>query len=74
VLEAGVTIGSGKLANWQGVTLTVDGLYPHGSSLTRNDVRDFNVLSNIDAVHSPRLYEAWLEQDLDGDKFSIRVG
>ena len=24
----------------------------------------FNVLSNIDAVHSPRLYEAWLEQDL----------
>jgi porin len=74
LLEAGVTIDLGKLANWQGATLTVDGLYPHGSSLTRNDVRDFNVLSNIDAVHSPRLYEAWLEQDLDGGKFSIRVG
>ncbi len=74
LLEAGVTVDLGKLANWQGATLTVDGLYPHGSSLTRNDVRDFNVLSNIDAVHSPRLYEAWLEQDLDGGVFSIRAG
>ena len=39
LLEAGVTVDLGKLANWQGATLTVDGLYPHGSSLTRNDVR-----------------------------------
>jgi porin len=37
-------------------------------------VRDFNVLSNIDTVHSPRLYEAWLEQEVDGGKFSIRAG
>ncbi len=74
LLEAGVMMDLGKLANWQGATLTVDGLYPHGSSLTRNDVRDFNVLSNIDTVHSPRLYEAWVQQDLDGEKFSIRAG
>jgi porin len=74
LLEAGVVIDLGKLANWQGATLTVDGLDPHGSSLTRNDVRDYNVLSNIDAVHSPRLYEAWLEQNLDGGRFSIRAG
>ena len=74
VLDAGVMIDLGKLANWQGATLKVDGLYPHGSSLTRNDVRDFNVLSNIDTLHNPRLYEAWLEQDLDGGKFSIRAG
>jgi porin len=74
LLEAGVTVDLGKLANWQGATLTVDGIYPHGSSLTRNDVRDFNVLSNIDALHNPRLYEAWLEQDLEGGRFSIRAG
>jgi porin len=74
VLQAGITIDLGKLANWQGATFKVDGLYPHGSSLTRNDVRDFNGVSNIDTVHNPRLYEAWLEQSLDGGIFSIRAG
>jgi porin len=74
LVKAGVTVDLGKFANWQGATLTVDGLYPHGSSLTRNDVRDYNVLSNIDTQHNPRLYEAWIEQDLDGGKFSIRAG
>lgn len=74
LLEAGVVIDLGKMARWQGATITVDGLYPHGSSLTRNDVRDFNVLSNIDALHNPRLYEAWFEQDLAGGRFSIRAG
>ena len=74
LLEAGMTIDLAKAVYWQGATLTVDGLYPHGSSITRNDVRDFNVLSNIDALHNPRLYEAWLEQDMDGGKFSIRAG
>jgi len=77
LLEAGLTADLGKLTRqpgWQGATLTIDGLYPHGSSLTRNDVRDYNVLSNIDARHNPRLYEAWIEQDLDAGKFSIRAG
>jgi porin len=74
LLEAGVTVDLGKLVNWQGAMLTVDGLYPHGSSLTRNDVGDYNVLSNIDALHNPRLYEAWIQQDLDAGRFSIRAG
>ena len=74
LLKAGFTADLGKLANWQGATLTVDGLYQHGSSLTRNDVHDFNVVSNIDTVHNPRLYEAWIEQAFDGGNFSIRAG
>jgi porin len=74
VLEAGVQIDLSKLANWQGATFTADAYYPHGSSLTRQDVHDLNVVSNIDSFHYPRLYELWLEQELFDDKLSIRIG
>jgi porin len=74
LLEAGVQVDLSQLAHWQGATFTADGFYPHGSSLTRNDVHDLNVLSNIDAFHDPRLYELWLQQVLLDGKLSIRVG
>ena len=74
VLEAGVQIDLCKLANWQGATFTADAFYPHGTSLTRQDVHDLNVVSNIDSFHNPRLYELWLQQDLFEGKFSIRAG
>jgi porin len=74
VLEAGVQIDLGKLANWQGAMFTADAFYPHGTSLTREDVHDLNVVSNIDSFHNPRLYELWLQQDLFDGKLSIRAG
>jgi porin len=74
LLKLGFTLDLGKSLGWQGFNLTVNGLFPHGSSLTRNDVGDLNVLSNIDAVHSPRLYEAWVEKDSGDGIFSVRAG
>ena len=74
VLEAGIQADLSKLANWPGATFTADAYYPHGTSLTRTDVHDLNVVSNIDAFHNPRLYELWLQQELFDGKFSLRVG
>jgi len=74
LLILGSVIDLGRMLDWQGVTLAVDGIYPYGSSITRNDVRDFNGVSSIDTVHSPRLYEAWVEKVFDSGVFAIRAG
>lgn len=73
-LKAGVQFDFEKVFDWEGATLLVTGLYPHGSSLTDNYVQDFNVLSNIDAYDSIRLYEAWFEKQLGDGLFSIKLG
>src|SRR5579862_8485826 len=74
LLEAGVQIDLNQLMHWQGASFTADAFYPHGSSLTRKDVHDLNVLSNIDALHDPRLNELWLQQVLFDGNLSICAG
>jgi carbohydrate-selective porin OprB len=39
-----------------------DVYFPHGDSLSRHDVGDFSVVSNIDGVHQLRLHELWLQR------------
>jgi porin len=46
----------------------------HGKGLTDQYVHDLNVLSNIDAYDTFRLYELWLQYGGPLDRFSIRVG
>ena len=74
LLKVGVQGDLDKLAGWQGGNFLVNGLYPHGPSLTDNYVHDFNRLSNIDAYDSVRLYEAWVQQELAEGKVSLRLG
>jgi porin len=49
-----------------------DVYFPHGDSLSRHDVGDFSVVSNIDAVHQLRLHELWLQRTFG--HASLRVG
>ncbi len=72
LLSVGVQGDLDKLVGWQGASFLVSGIYPHGASLSDNYVHDFNGVSNIDAYDSPRLYEAWLQQDIG--PWSIRLG
>ncbi len=72
--KAAVQLDLEKLVGWTGGSILVSGMYPHGASLTDKYVHDFNTLSNIDAYDSARLYEAWFQQNFDGDRFSLRVG
>ncbi len=74
LLKAGIKIDFEKAAGIKGLSLSVSGLYPQGSGLTSEAVHDFNTLSNIDGYDSVRLYEAWLQQEWSGGKFSIRLG
>jgi len=74
VLDAGIQLDLATLAHWPGASFAAAMYLPHGSSLTRADVHDLNVVSNIDAYHYPRLFQLWLEQDLFDGKLSIRVG
>jgi len=74
LLNIGVQGDLEKLVGWKGGSFLVSGLYPHGDSLTQKYVHDFNVLSNIDAYDSVRLYEAWVQQEFADGKFSLRLG
>lgn len=74
LLEAGMQLDLGQLMHWTGATFTADFYYAHGTSLTREDVHDLNVVSNLDTVHDPRLYELWFQQCLFDGELLIRVG
>lgn len=74
LLNVGVALDLEKIAGWKGAYLSVRAIYPQGSSLTDAAVHDFNTLSNIDAYDSLRLYDAWLQQEFAGGKFSVRIG
>lgn len=62
-----------RLLGWSGASLFVYGLATHGaepSELTG----DAQVVSNIEAPDGVRLYEAWVQKNLDGPHLSLLVG
>ncbi len=63
-----------KIVHWGGATVYASALYPHGNGLSAQFTGDFNILSNIDAFDSFRLFELWFQQDFFGDRASIRIG
>jgi porin len=74
LLKIELTLDFQKLIHWDGATLYASMLYPHGNGISEKYVHDYNLLSNIDAYDSVRLFELWLQQTLFDGKFSIRVG
>ena len=58
LLKLGLTLDLEKLVKWTGGSLYFAVLYPHGLGITNRYVHDYNVLSNIDAYDSWRLFEA----------------
>jgi len=74
LLNLGVQGDLEKLLGWQGGSFLVSDIYPHGSSLSADYVHDFNAVSSIDAYDTPRLYEAWLQQELCDKTLNLRLG
>ena len=74
LLHFGLEIDAQKAVGWQGATLHVEAIHPHGNSLTERYVGDFGVVSNLDSYDTLRLYEAWLEQNFFDDHVSLRAG
>ncbi|GAB4573205.1 MAG: carbohydrate porin [Rhodothalassiaceae bacterium] len=63
-----------KAAGFEGGTLFLYGLHTNGSSFSEKRVGDFQVVSNIDAGTTFRLFEAWYEQKLIDDRLSLKAG
>ena len=74
LIQTGIQIDLEKLSGWKGASFLVNGLYPHGPSITNLYVHDFNGVSNINAYNSVRLYELWVQQNFDQDHYSFRIG
>jgi porin len=74
-LEAMVGIDFGKLAGLEGLSFYSNILQLHGSSGPgRILVNNLNTISNIEALPTTRLSEAWFEQRFWDGKASLRVG
>ena len=63
-----------KLAGWKGGSVHLNGYQINGTGPSRNLVGNILTISNIEALPSTRLYEAWFEQKLADGKLAIRAG
>src|SRR4051812_31541075 len=73
-LNLAVDLDFEKLAGWKGLTAHANIFAIHGDGLSRTNLRNFFVVSGIEALPTVRLYEAYIEQKLFNDTWSIRAG
>src|SRR3954454_2216643 len=73
-LNLAVDLDFDKLAGWKGLTAHANIFAVHGDGLSRSNLRNFLVVSGIEALPTVRLYEAYLEQKFFDDKWSVRAG
>jgi len=73
-LNAAIDLDFEKLRDLKGLSFHANVFQIHGRGLSRNYVGNLIVVSSIEALGTTRLYEAWLEQKLANDKWSIRAG
>ncbi len=67
------TVDAERLLGWRGLTLFLNGLGTHGGHPS-DFVGDAQGVSNLEAPAGWQLYEAWLQQNLFGNRVSALVG
>lgn len=72
-IDLTLTLELERLLGWKGASAFLYGLGDRGGSPSAN-VGDAQVVSNIDAPNTWKLYEAWLQQKLLDDKLSVLAG
>ncbi|NNE45980.1 MAG: carbohydrate porin [Rhodothermales bacterium] len=72
-IDLALTLETDPLVGWPGATIFLYGLGNQGGSISEI-AGDAQGVSNIEAPTSWRLYEAWIEQVLPGDRVSILAG
>jgi porin len=75
----GLTIGKldfdlEKLFGWSGAEFLVEAFDIHAHGPSRNFVGNLQLVSNIEATPSVKLYDLWLDQSLLDNKLSVRFG
>jgi porin len=72
-LHLQLTVDAERLLGWRGLTLFLNGLGTHGGHPS-DFVGDAQGVSNLEAPAGWQLYEAWLQQNLFGNRVSALVG
>jgi porin len=62
------------IAGLNGASFHINSYHVNGSGLSTCCIFNFLTVSNIEALPSARLFEAWFEQKLFGDMASLRIG
>src|SRR3954469_23520314 len=73
-LNLAVDLDFEKLAAWKGLTAHANVFVIHGDGLSRSNLRNFFVVSGIEALPTVRLYEAYMEQKFFNGTWSVRAG
>jgi porin len=63
-----------KAIGLPGGSFNVSALQIHGRGLSANNIDNLNVVSNIEADRSTRLFELWYQQSFLGGKVDVKVG
>ena len=72
--NAKLDIDLDKAAGWSGAEFLVNAYDIHGHGPTRSLVGNQQILSNIEATPSVKLYDFWLDQSLFDKRLSVRLG
>ena len=72
-LETMLEVDLGKFAQWEGGTVHFNAFAIHGRGLSRYNLTNILTTSEIEALATVRLSEAWYEQKF-GDRVSVRIG
>lgn len=73
-LDLGVDIDLDRMIGWSGAKFHANMYQINGEGLSRDYIGNLMLVSNIEALTSTRLYEAWIEQSLWNNKIAIRIG
>ena len=63
-----------KLLGWSGAKMLVEAFDIHGHGPSRSFLGNLQLVSNIEATPSVKLYDLWIDQTLLDGKLSIRFG
>jgi porin len=71
---ASLTVDLARTLRWTSTTFFVNALQIHGRGPSTKLVENQQLLSNIEATPSTKLYNLWIEPQLCGDRLSVRIG
>jgi porin len=71
---ASLKLDLAKLLCWPDATFFIKAFQIHGRGPSQNLVGNLQLVSNLEATRSTKLYDLWLEQKLLGGRLSIRIG
>ena len=74
LFDFGMDLDLDKIGGWDGTHVHLGALAIFGGDPTKDLVGDFNVLSNIAAFNTVRLFQAWLQKEWLEGTIAIRIG